>query len=358
MPDIYLEVEDYLWFAEYQQGNVNVAGLVFDDLIEETLDLGPEEVLTVYSDVLEETLDFSDDPRDVGGQHWATVNDIIALAELFGGAPIRVKQSVLNVVYTKPVMPIKIAHMHLDVVMSGSDTFMEEVSSELQAHSTYANAVPYYWELCQESFGIDLTEPQPRPPITLALKLLTTDLVNMRHEVIQDYLFNSTCLDSFFIWPEPIWGWDKLIAESLANTDALKEIIGKLADEYLYLTDAMIAKFLGLHIINDTVFAFDKADAERFYLCLAEDAITIADGEVSFVTRDAVAGETLGISDAVFPQIAFTGLATESLVFTDISTFVHELIIEEGIALEDVDLARWVHNVLVELNFDIADIIA
>jgi hypothetical protein len=46
------------------------------------------------------------------------------------------------------------------------------------------------------------------------------------------------------------------------------------------------------------------------------------------------------------------------LIFTDIATFAHDLIIEEGIALGDVDLARWVHNVLVELNFDIADIIA
>jgi len=358
MANIQLAVEEYLWFAEYQQGNVNVAGLVFDDLIEETLALGPEEVLTVYSDVVEETLDFADDPRHTGGQHWAAVSDTIAFAEIFGGAPIRVKQSVLNVVYTKPVMPINIAHMHLDVVMSGSDTFMEEVSSELQAHSTYANAVPYYWESCQESFAIDMVEPQPLPPITLALKLLTTDLVNMRHDVTQDYLFNSTCLESFFIWGEIIWGWDKLIAESLVSADVIKEIIGKLADEYLYLTDAIIAKFLGLHIINDAVFAFDKADAERFYLCLAEDTITIVDGEVSFVTLDAGAGETLGISDAVFPQTAFTGLATESLIFTDIAAFAHDLIIEEGLALEDVELARWVHNVLVELNFDIADIIA
>jgi hypothetical protein len=45
------------------------------------------------------------------------------------------------------------------------------------------------------------------------------------------------------------------------------------------------------------------------------------------------------------------------LIFTDINAFTHDLIIEEGIALEDVDLARWVYSVLVELNFDIADII-
>lgn len=354
MANIYLEVEDYLWFNEYQQGNVNVAGLVFDDLVEEAFDLADEEYI-VYNDQLEETLEIAE---DFTPYHYGVCNETLNITELFGGSPTRVRQSLLNLIYTTPINPVRIGHVHLDVVMSGTTTFREEVSSELQAHSTYANAVPYYWEQVFESFWIDMKEPQPRPPITLSLKFLTTDLVNMRHSVIQDYLFNSICMESFFIWADIIWGWDKLIAESLVSTDAPKEIIGKLADEYLYLTDAMIAKFLGLHIINDTVFAFDKAEAERFYLCLAEDTVAIADGEVSFVTLGAVAGETLGVRDAVFPQTAFTGLATESLIFTDIATFAHDLIIEEGIALEDVDLARWVHSVLVELNFDIADIIA
>ena len=60
MADAYFEIEEYLWLDETIQGNVNVAGLVFDDLIEETLVLAPEEVLTVFSDVLEETLDFAE----------------------------------------------------------------------------------------------------------------------------------------------------------------------------------------------------------------------------------------------------------------------------------------------------------
>jgi hypothetical protein len=357
MANIYLEIEEYLWFTEYQQGNVNIAGLVFDDLIEETLDLGPEEALTVYSDVVAETLGITDDSRYVGGQHLTVIEDTIAFAEIFGGAPIRVKQSVLNVVYTKPILPVKIAHMHLDVVMSGSNTFMEEVSSELQANSTYANAVPYYWELCQESFSIDMTETQPEPSIYLRLYLSSTDLVNMRHDITQDYLFNSICLEEFFIWADCVWGWDQLINESLVSTDAALEIIGKIVDEYILLEDAPELLIRVLHYINDTVFAFDEAISERFYLCLADEGIAIADGQVSFVNFDIDIGETLDISEDASPQTVFTGLATESLIFTDINAFTHDLIIEEGIALEDVDLARWVYSVLVELNFDIADII-
>ncbi len=358
MADIYLEVEDYLWFVEYQQGNVNVAGLVFDDLIEETLDLGPEEVLTVYSDVVEETLDLADDPRYVGGQHWTVVSDSIAFAELFGGAPIRVKQSILNVVYTKPVMPIKIAHMHLDVVMSGSDTFMEEVSDELMLLSSYANAVPYWWELIQESFSIDMTEPQPNAPLYLKLSFVNNDLFIPTDSVVQDYLFNSQCFEELFVWDGIVWGWDKLVAEALINTDIVQEIIGKIADDYLYFADEMIPRWLGLHLINDTVFAFDDSDAERYYLLLADETFAITDGEVSCLTAVDPINETLGISETVSPQTVFTGLATESLVFTDISTFVHDLIIQEGLALGDVELTRWVFNVLIESGCDTVDIIA
>ena len=106
MATAYLEIEEYLWIDETIQGNVNVAGLVFDDLIEETLVLGPEEVLTVYSDVLEETLDFAE--GDFVGIHQAELSDWIAFTEQ-GGPPLRVRQSVLNVIMTTPVVPALIA---------------------------------------------------------------------------------------------------------------------------------------------------------------------------------------------------------------------------------------------------------
>lgn len=353
----YFEVEEYIWFDETIQGNVNVGGLVYDDLIEETLDLGPEEVLTVFSDVLEETLDFADDPRRVGGQHWAAVSDNIDFQEKFG-VPLRVRQSVLNVIMTTPVTPALIANVHLDV-LHGVDVYWEEVSDELQCHSSYANAVPYYWEWIFESIDIDMTEPQPLPPIYLRIYLSSNDLVNMRHDIVQEYLFNSKCFEEFFVWDGIVWGWDHQVAESLVDTDALQEIIGKIADDYLYLEDAETLLLKVLHIIDDRFFIFDAGTHEKYYLLTAADTIAIMDDEVSF---GAVVGvdpivDALGISETVSTQAIFTRLAAESLTFADMPALLQEFLIEEGLEIGDVELTRWVFNVLAESGFDVADII-
>lgn len=351
----YFEIEEYIWFDETIQGNVNVGGLVYDDLIEETLDLGPEEVLTVYSDVLLETLDFADDPRRVGGQHWTEIYDTIDFQERFG-VPLRVRQSVLNLIMTTPVTPALIAHVHLDV-LHGVDVYWEEVSDELQCHSSYANAVPYYWEWIFESIDIDMTEPQPNPPIYLRLYLSSNDLVNMRHDVVQEYLFNSMCFEELFIWDAVVWGWDKLLDESLVSTDAIQEIIGKVADDYLYLTDDQPLMLKVLHTLSDVFLAFDAVETEKYYLLVADEALVINDGEVSYIAGDTII-EDLGLSDASASQGYFTGLATESLVFADIATFVHEIIIEEGIAIGDVELTMWVYQVLIETGFGLEEIIS
>ena len=359
MADIYLEVEDYLWFEEYQQGNVNVAGLVFDDLIEESLDLG-QEAYVVWTDQIEETIDFSEGFTPT---HWPEISETIDFCELFGTAPTRVRQSVLNVIYTKPTMPIRIGHMHMDVLL-GSDTFIEEVSSELQIHSTYANAVPYWWETIYESLDIDMTEPQPRPPYTITRKFLVTDLVNMRHAVVQDYEFNSQCHEALFIWDKYAWGWSKLLAEFLTGEDSIQEIIGKLADEYIHLGDWNVPKSYVLHILNETVFIFDEgAQSEYEYIMMDEWGIHlgVSDGlDVGDEPKDDYGTrvvEDLGISETVNKSLIFPKLATESLLFSDALSLVNGLIIDEGLDLGDVELTRWVFNVLVECGCDIADIV-
>jgi hypothetical protein len=412
MADAYFEIDEYLWFDETIQGNVNVAGLVFDDLIEETIDLGPEEVLTVYSDVIEEALGFAE--GDFTGNHWVSVSDWIDFQEAFG-PPLRVRQSVLNVIMTTPVTPALIAHVHLDV-LHGVDVFWEEVSSELQIHSSYANAVPYYWEWIFESLGIDMTEPQPRPPITLTLKLLSNDLVNMRHDVTQEYLFNSKCFEEFFIWDGIVWGWDKRLADSLVDIDSIQEIIGKVADDYIYMGDGPVPRVKVVQIIDDRVFIFDAgthekyylltaadtidisdrlmeifgqviaeclilqgvpvsgvsryitaeeslhsmdaAISERYYLCLADETVDLTDGEIVFLSINRTVAETFNASSTAVPLGIFGGLASESLTFRDIDSYIHGLVIQEGLDLGDVELARWVFNVLIESGCNAADIIA
>jgi len=411
MADAYFEIEEYLWFTEYQQGNVNVAGLVFDDLIEESFDLG-HEAYVVWNDQIEETFGIAE---AFTPYHLPVVGDALAFADLIGGSQTRVKQSVLNIVYTKPILPIKIAHMHLDVVMSGSDTFMEEVSSELQIHSTYANAVPYYWDQLFESFNIAMEEPQPYLPVYLKLLLSASDLVNMRHDATQEYLFNSYCREEFFLWDGILRGWDHLIADSLTNTDTIEEIIGKIADDYLFLEDTPAPRIIVLHIIADKVFVFDSAgherlflltatdtfdlndavseflghlihefltlqeaqvsgvfrycssedsfnagdisESERYYICLADDTVELVDGAVTFLSLDETALETFNASATAVPVGTFVGLASESLTFRDIDSYIQGIIIQEGLDLGDVELTRWAFNVLVESGCDIADII-
>ena len=354
MADAYFEIEEYLWLSEAIQGNVNVAGLVFDDLLEEIIGLGPEEVLTVFSEELEETLDFAD---DFNPYHYVAVADAIAFSEAFG-PPLRVRQSVVNIIMTSPLVAAQIANVHLDV-LHGVDIYWEEVSSELQIHSTYVNAVPYYWEWIFESLDIDMTEPQPEPPITLTLYLEDNDLVNMRHEVEQEYFFNSKCFEEFFIWDGIVWGWSHLVESPLDNADAIQEIIGKVADDYLFLVDAPMPLVKVLHLVDERVFIFDAGTHEKYYLLTAADTIAIMEDEVSFRAIDIVGlvSETFGISGTATTQATFVKLATESLVFADISTFVHDLIIQEGLALGDVELTRWVFNVLIEIGCDLADII-
>ena len=353
MSDIYLEVADYLWFNEYQQGNVNVAGLVFIDLIEESIDLD-HDVYTLWVEQVEDAFGIAEDFKPY---HLPFVSESLTFREWYG-TPLRVKQTILNVLTTNPLVPAMIAHVHLDVLY-GVDIYWEEVSSELQIQSPYVNAIPYFWDWIFEEFWIDMTEPQPLPPIIIALELLVNDLLNMRHEVIQEYLFNSNCFEEFFVWEEIIWGWGESIDSSLVTTDDIQEIIGKLADDYLFLGNYPMQQVKIQPFIDDYFFTWDEGTHEKFYLCQADETIEIADGQVSFVAGsdfDTI-DERLGIAETATGQVNFIKLATESLVFADISSFVHDLIVEEGLALGDVELARWVFNVLVASGCDIGDII-
>jgi hypothetical protein len=228
------------------------------------------------------------------------------------------------------------------------------------------------------------------------------------------------------VWDGILRGWDHLVADSLVNTDTIKEIIGKIADDYLFLEDTPAPWIIVLHIIADKMFVFDSAEheryflltaadtfdfndavseflghliheflilqeaqasgvsrycssedsfnagyisaeeelhaedesvSERYYLCLADETVEMTDGEVMFLSLNKAAQDTFNASATAVPMAVFGGLASESLIFTDIDSYIHGLIIEEGLDLGDVELTRWVFNVLIESGCDIADII-
>lgn len=347
------EIEEYLWLGEYIQGNVNVAGLMFDDLVVDGLTLGPEDVLTVFVEQLAEELGIGE---DFNPYHLEFMTETITFRELFG-SPLRVRQSVLNLAMRDPLIPALIANVHLDV-LHGVDIYWEDVSSELQAHSSYVNAVPYWWEWVYESFWIDLTEADPLPPIILRLMILTTDLVNMRHEVTQEYLFNSKCFEQFFIWDQEMWGWSHLLEDEVSLTSWVNHILGFNLSDYLFWSTGLDMYGKVTHALAERMLVYDKAVDERFYLLLAESTFAITDGEVQYVGVDyRTLAETIGISGVAASAGVLSGLAMESVTFADITAFVNELIIEDGLAMGDVELERWVINVMVESVCSITDII-
>jgi hypothetical protein len=410
MAEAYFNVDEYLWFDETIQGNVNVAGLVYDDLFEETLGLGPEELLVVYSEMISESLGIAE---AFTPYHQAFVGEILTFVEWFG-TPLRVRQSLINLIMTWTPSPARIANVHLDI-LHGVDIYWEEVSSELQCNSTYANAVPYYWEWLYDTLDIDMTEPQPQPPVVVALQFLNNDILNMRHEVTQEYLFNSQCFDVLFMWDMYTWGWYHLIESLLNHGDAVQEIIGKVADEHLYMVDAGAPKVKVSHLVDDRFFAFDKgvdekyfllvaadtidfADitaeifgqvlndilvlqgvpvagmirmplatdamyledavvSEKYFLELAEETIDISDGVISFLSYQHTLHDAVKGSDVAVPVGSLGAIATESLVFADLTSYVHGLMIDEALELGDLELTEWLFNVLVESGFDLTDII-
>ena len=354
MATAYIDVEDYLWFNEDIQGNVNVAGLVWDDTIEDAFDLA-HDAYTVWVDQLEEEIGIADEIDQP--YHHLAVAETIDLRELFGGAPTRVRQSVLNVIYTRPMLPIKIGHVHLDVLV-GPDTFMEELSSELQCHSSYANAVPYWWETIYETFDIDMTEPQPLPPISVGFSFVVNDLLVDYDEIIRDYEFTSRCEETLFIWADYAWGWIKTVEEALDSLDDAFEIIGKMADDYMLMEDADDTHAHVVQILDDVMFGFDRAFQERYWELLLEDGVGIEEAVIWPYEAETTLEDALSISDDLTHGPVFYGLATESMALADFTELVQELLIEDGMAIGDVPLLLWTVSLLLAEGFGIEEIIS
>lgn len=365
MSQAYLEIDEYLWFTEYQQGNINVSGLIFDDTILEGFSIF-HDAYTLWIEQVEDgfnleegdfTIHGSGNRFNTTGIHWPIAFEGINFAEAYG-APLRVRNTVLNLTMTTPVVPARIANIHLDVLCSGWDIYWEDIDEQFMCHSTYANAVPYRLENIFESIWMDMEEPQPMPPITLSMFLDATDLVNMRHEVEQWYDFNSKCFEEFFVWDEYTWGWAHQVDDTTDFLEAIQEAIGKVANEYIYLGESSVIALKVKHAIDDRFFTYDTAEADRFYVVVAADTFSISDGQVSFVAIPGLVEEILSAVDTPTYPVIFGGLAVESLAFTDIAAFACELIIEEGLHMGDVELSRWVFGVLIECGFDVADIIS
>jgi hypothetical protein len=84
----------------------------------------------------------------------------------------------------------------------------------------------------------------------------------------------------------------------------------------------------------------------------------MTDDSVTFLSLNRSVAETFNASATTVMMGTFVALASESLIFTDIDSYIHGLIIEEGLAFGDVELTKWVVNVLIESGCNVSDIIA
>ena len=268
MADFDIHVDELCMLYEYQQGTL-FNGLEYFDTVEEGLDISCPTYI-VFVDELSETMGFSESYAPV---HMLVVLEGLGLEEQFG-FPSQVSATSLEVIHGQVVRPVDICYFGLEV-LHGVDIFWEEVSSEI--HSTsFAKGVPYHWLMLYEYF--EVLDDGTIVKVTFSE---VPDRINMRHTVTQLYNFNNFVNEQLFTYGWPGIAWGKAVDENLSSLDALSEIIGLSAIDYLWNQDKTDSKWIGEHLLKSGMFSWDKNDAARGYECNADDALAINDCIVS-----------------------------------------------------------------------------
>lgn len=147
------------------------------------------------------------------------------------------------------------------------------------------------------------------------------------------------------------------VDESLVTEDISEGVrfFAHIIAELLASADTAIPSRHTTFTVEESVHAEDDVGFGRFYILLAEEEIAFVDGEVSFLSTSERIAETLKFESGVIRNVIFNGVAAESLIFADVNSLAHIMIIEEGLTIDDVELTRWVYNVLIESGLDIAE---
>jgi hypothetical protein len=287
--DVFAEISEHVGLFESVQGNVNVMGLVWENDIDETLDLG-QNLYTVW---VEDLLDGFGVAVGYDPFHVLDLHETLTLNEIMGSVPLEVYHSNINVVHAREAAPVKIWWFGANVV-HGPDVFFEEVLSNVHCRVTHTQAVPYYWRHIYESINFEFHNIQPHPGITKSLNMQTGDRINMRHTVWQEYFFNSLAQDQLFTYDGVAWGWKHDIDEPFAVDDyAIRHLGFKLID-YLFPGDAADSRVnIGIPV-NDRLFAWDRGAIAHGWPKTLDDGFDVADKSVAPILTTLL--ESLGIS--------------------------------------------------------------
>lgn len=320
-------IEEYLFTQEHIQGNVNIAGLVFENDIEELLYLEAEGY-TVYIDQIEDGFSLVDEHTRNHGPY-CIIDDGFHFEPIKLGEPMRVKQSVVNVVHSMPVAPVDCCFLQLDII-HGMDSFYEELSEALHFNDFDSAAFRYTFH-CYESFDL-VMENVPDNKIYACWKELNmgvSDLVNMRHEVVQEYYFNNLAKDRLFVYDKQTWGWQHDIGENFYLTSHASKILGIVLKGHLFFQTKLDEAWAGKEILQDRIFAWDIATQKRGWNLPIDEDLTL--DEAVSVYLDLMATEVLGFVELIQGKKYLSYIANDKLKLAERLVNAFEITINDNL---------------------------
>ncbi len=339
--DIFTEINEYIGTFEDIQGNVNVTGLVWEHDIEESVDLA-HEVNVVWVEQVEDG--FAITPT-FDAQHLMLVTEDLFVFDEIGNVPVEVYQSNINVIAAREAAPVQVWWFGANVV-HGADAFFEEVVSNCHMTIPYTQAVPYYFRTVYESFDIEFHNIEPLPGITLFRKIPVNDIINMRHNVWQEYYFNNLVLERIFGYDTLRWGWQHDVAEQGMLDDYIYTIVGKVVDEHIKFRTGLQAAWEGHENVRDVFFAWDTAVDIRGWTKLLDEALGASD--VTTVYLNLLIQDIL-IAQAMAARVgALHNLVDEQVAIAEKLAKGFDLTITDAMDTEDTALHYWLCRALIE----------
>lgn len=294
---------------EYE--NTIIEGLFFDELL----------WLTDIS-LIEETLDFSED-FTASHEPYCILGDALSFSEDFV-TPTRVYGSFMSVVTKKEVTPVEIYWFGIDIV-HGPDVFYQECIESLYfaSNPTLANL---FFDTIYESFWIDLEVPAGiATPYWLVSALSTTDLVNFRHEIFQEYYFNNVIEEALYPFDDLFYGYGRSVVEFIGVRDLSIYAHGRTVEESLLLEEACGSYWSGSMYAIDSISSIDDVIDERYYEYILEELVDVSDDFSINPSFSETIKSVLDISDDVDGFVAFLRTLAESLVLTSVSSHIYNI---------------------------------
>jgi hypothetical protein len=340
-------VEEYLFPIDALQGNVNVAGLVFDETLESRLEAA-DIIYQMWIEQIEESLGVVAEYKPY---HHCVCEDTFNFEEIKYGIPTRVRSFHVDVVHTPPVNHIDCCYMQVDI-LHGVDTFYEECADGLYflADGHFSEV---YTPYCYESFDIAMEVPTGfLYAIWLVSFKVATAHINLRHTVVQEYYFNSKAYDYFFAYDKYAWGWDKYLAEDFDITLWLRGAYGRSINEVFTPHLALISSWTGNQDVLEQIMAYDQAIFEKFYTKAVEESLGLAVSMDVDSRMIHTAIESLALGETPIPEVQRFLQAVESLAVTQAAsvTFGHCPGVVESLDLvNSPELLRVIPQVLVDV---------